>query len=112
MVEARMSQRERTPLSLEELRRQHGKPLHTAESVAGRVHRGRLVGYGEDEDGTRYAVLDTGRELTAVPAGEGAEIGHDVRARALLAAEEEREQRRVRWVLDDLDRSRQHDRSR
>jgi len=69
MVEARMSQRERTPLSLEELQRQHGRPLRTAESVAGHVHRGRLVGYGEDDDGTRYAVLDTGRELTAVPAG-------------------------------------------
>jgi type IV secretory pathway VirD2 relaxase len=112
MVEARMNQRERTPLSLEELRSRHGKPLRMADSVAGRVHRGRLVGYGEDADGNRHAVLDTGRELTAIPTADNAEIGHHVRARARLAAEEEREQRRVRWALDDLERSRQHDRSR
>ena len=103
MVEARMNQRERTPLSLEELRSRHGKPLRMAESVAGRVHRGRLVGYGEDADGQRHAVLDTGRELRAIPTADNLEIGHDVRARALLAAEEEREHRRVRWALDDLE---------
>ena len=49
MVEARMTQRERTPLALEELRDRHGKPLRMAEPVAGRVHRGQLVGYGEDD---------------------------------------------------------------
>lgn len=112
MVEARMSQRERTPLAMEEIQRRHGKPLHMAEPVAGRVHRGRLVGYGQDAEGNQYAVLDTGRELRAIPTADGAEIGHDVRARAMLAAEEEREQRRVRWALDDLERSRQHDRGR
>lgn len=112
MVEARMTQRERTPLSLEEFQSRHGKPLRMAESVAGRVHRGRLVGYAEDADGDRHAVLDTGRELTAIPTADTAELGHDVRARAQLAAEEEREQRRVRWALDDLERSHQRDRGR
>jgi type IV secretory pathway VirD2 relaxase len=112
MVEANMRERERTPLSLEEVRSRFGKPLRMAEPVAGRVHRGRLVGYGEDADGARYAVLDTGRELTAIPTTDAGAIGHDVRARALLAAEEEREQRRVRWALDDLERSRQRGRGR
>ncbi len=112
MVEARMTQRERTPLALEELKDRHGKPLRMAEPVAGRVHRGRLVGYGDDAEGNRHAVLDTGRELTAIRTEGSAEIGHDVRARALQAAEEEREQRRVRWVLDDLEHSQQHDRGR
>jgi hypothetical protein len=112
MVEARMTQRERTPLALAELKDRHGKPLRMAEPVTGRVHRGRLVGFGEDAEGNRHAVLDTGRELTAIRTEGSAEIGHDVRARALQAAEEEREQRRVRWVLDDLEHSQQHDRGR
>jgi len=112
MVEARMSQRERTPLAMEEIQRRHGKPLHKAEPVPGRVHRGRLVGYGQNSEGNRYAVLDTGRELRAIPTADGAEIGHDVRARALLAVEEEREQRRVRWTLDNLERNREGDRGR
>ncbi|MCP5056758.1 MAG: DUF3363 domain-containing protein [bacterium] len=112
MVEARMTQRERTPLALEDLKDRHGKPLRMAEPVAGRVHRGQLVGYGEDTEGNRHAVLDTGLELTAIRTEESAELGHDVRARALQAAEEEREQRRVRWVLDDLEHNHQHDRGR
>jgi type IV secretory pathway VirD2 relaxase len=113
MVEARMLQRGRTPLSFEELEKGQSKPLRVATSTPGRVHRGRLIAYAEDASGARHAILDTGRELTAIPAdGETAEIGHDVRARALLAQEEDREQRRVRWALDDLERSRVRDRSR
>jgi hypothetical protein len=113
MVEARMLQRGRTPLSFEEVERAQGKPLRVAISTPGRVHRGRLIAYAEDGSGAPHAILDTGRELTAVPAGgETAEIGHEVRARALLAQEEDREQRRVRWALDDLERSRVRDHGR
>jgi hypothetical protein len=113
MVEARVLQRGRTPLSFEELEIDQGKPLRVATSTPGRVHRGRLIAYAEDGSGARHAILDTGRELTAIPAdGETTEIGHDVRARALLAQEEDREQRRVRWALDDLERSRVRERGR
>src|SRR2546425_635553 len=61
--------REPEPAALRTLatvEREHGRPVCVvAPSVEGLIYRGPLLGYAKDRDGHRYAVLDTGRELSA-----------------------------------------------
>jgi type IV secretory pathway VirD2 relaxase len=114
MVESRISERERRPMTFEELERARGKPLRMAKAEAGRIYRGELVAYAQGDGKTNWAVLDTGRHLTAVPTDRRElEIGQDVRARARMIQEaENREQRRITWTLDDMEHQRQRGRER
>jgi type IV secretory pathway VirD2 relaxase len=114
MVESRMAERERTPMTFEELERARGKPLRLAKAEAGRLYRGELVAYAQGEGKTHWAVLDTGRHLTAVATDRrDLEIGQDVRAGARMMQEaENREQRRIIWTLDDMEHQRQRGRGR
>ena len=114
MVESRMAERERTPMTLEELEQARGKSIRLAKAEAGRLYRGELVAYAQGEGKTQWAVLDTGRHLTAVPTDrQNLEIGQEVRARARMIQEaENREQRRIAWTLDDMEHQREHGRGR
>jgi hypothetical protein len=114
MVEARMEDRGRVPANLRELERSHGRAIDLARPRAGLAYRGELVAYATSDDGTSYAVLDTGRRLTAVPTDRrDLEVGHAVRARAQAVTDEEtRERRRLAWVLDDIEHERDRGRGR
>lgn len=114
MVEARMDDRGRIPTNLRELERSHGKEIELARARAGLAYRGELVAYATSDDGTSYAVLDTGRRLAAVPTDRrDLEVGHAVRARAQAVTDEEsRERRRLAWVLDDIEHERDRGRGR
>jgi len=109
MVESRMAERERTPMTFEELEQARGKSLRLAKAEAGRLYRGELVAYAQGEGKTQWAVLDTGRHLTAVPTDrQDLEIGQEVRAHARMIQEaENREQRRIAWTLDDMEHQRE-----
>ena len=110
-VEARMKQRLRAALTFEEIERLvPRKPIERAREGLGMTHRGTLVAYAYDEAGGRYAILDTGRTLTAIPtADRGLEPGRRVLARARMVDVRERELRRVAWQLED---ARERDRGR
>jgi hypothetical protein len=114
MVESRMAERERRPMTFEELERARGKPLRLAKAEAGRLYRGELVAYAQGEGNTQWAVLDTGRHLTAIPTNHrDLEIGQDVRARAGMIQEAENlEHRRTTWTLDDMEHQRERGRGR
>jgi len=56
--------------------------------------------YAIDTRGVRYAVLDTGRELTAIPASRvSIAVGRNVRATAREMKEENRNRRRLVWLF-------------
>jgi type IV secretory pathway VirD2 relaxase len=114
MVEARMTDRGRVPTNLRELERSHGKEIELAQARAGLAYRGELVAYATSDDGTAYAVLDTGRRLTAVPTDRrDLEVGHAVRARAQAGSDDETsERRRLTWALDDIAHERDRGRGR
>jgi len=62
------------------------------------VYRGQLVTYAIDTRGVRYAVLDTGRELTAIPASRvSIAAGRNVRATGRDMKDENRNRRRLVW---------------
>jgi len=110
-----MRVRERTPLSVEEVRAEAPKPLRFAALRPGAVYRGRVVTYALGEDGERYAVLDTGRHWTAVPT-ERADLAvrSNVVARAQRVEREGERRQLLAWQLDDEERQRArgHDRER
>ena len=114
MVEGRMSRGERVPTTLRDLERVHGTHAEAARAEPGRTYQGSVVGYAIEDDGQSYVVLDTGRELTAVPTDRrDLEVGHAVRARAEAIEEHEsRERRTLAWALDDLEQERDHGRGR
>ncbi|MCZ7618414.1 MAG: DUF3363 domain-containing protein [Myxococcota bacterium] len=114
MVEARMDDRGRVPMNLRELERSHGKEVELARARAGLAYRGELVAYATGDDDTSYAILDTGRRLTAVPTDRrDLEVGHTVRARAQAVTDEQtRERRRLAWALDDIEHERDRGRGR
>ncbi len=115
MIEARMHERERAPISLQDAERRAGKPIQVASEQAGRLYRGRIVAYAEGEDGTRYAVLETGRNLTAVPTRE-VEIAAgrlvEARSRSLEVEEEGEERRALAWQLEEIEREQRKERGR
>src|SRR5207302_219436 len=57
-------------LPLSRMERTLGRAIPILSPVEGPIYRGRLVGYGRGEDGRRYAVVDTGRELRAFRADD------------------------------------------
>jgi hypothetical protein len=77
------------------------------------VYRGQLVTYAIDTRGVRYAVLDTGRELTAIPASRvSIAVGRNVRATGREVKDESRNRRRLVWrfAYDERAQARQRGR--
>jgi len=95
---------------LRDVQRTLGRSVTTVPPSEGLIYRGRLVGYARGEDGQRYAVVDTGRELAAFRTAE-AEItaGREIRAMAQHTDDDRR--RRLIWRLGDDERERHRERS-
>jgi hypothetical protein len=88
---------ERLP-TLDVLQRTESRPIQRAGNLPGLVYRGQLVTYAIDTRGVRYAVLDTGRELTAIPASRvSIAVGRNVRATGRETKDENRNPRRLVW---------------
>src|SRR3989449_3610146 len=107
---ARADRTERLP-TLDELQRTEPRPIQRAGTLPGLVYRGRLVAYAIDTRGVRYAVLDTGRELTAIPASRvSIAVGRSVRATGREMKEENRNRHRLVWrfAYDERARSEEH----
>jgi hypothetical protein len=101
---ARAERTRRWP-TLEALQRTEARPIQPAGSLPGLVYRGRLVTYATDGEGGRHAVLDTGRELTAVPVSRATlAAGRHVRATARVVDDENRSRRQLAWRLADDER--------
>jgi len=99
--------------TLDELQRTERRPIQRAGNLPGLVYRGRLVTYAIDTRGARYAVLDTGRELTAIPAPrDSIAMGRNVRATGRELKDEDRNQRRLIWrfAYDERAQARQRGR--
>lgn len=112
-IETTMRTRERTPMSLDEVRAQADKPLRIAEPEERATYRGRMVAYAEGEGGERFAVLDTGRHWTAIRSERSdLPIRSDVRAQARWVEQEGEQRRMLAWQLDDLERDRARERGR
>ncbi len=97
--------------TLATLEREQGRPIRVVEPLDGLIYRGQLLGYARDPHGPHYAVVDTGRELSAFRTEErGLAAGREVRATGqpagdgwqppqlwhLRGAEHERERGRAR----------------
>ncbi len=94
------------------LQREQGRPIHVVQPLAGLIYRGQLVGYARGRDGPRYAVVNTGRELSAFRTEDaGLAAGRGVRATA-HEAEERRRQRLQLWRLGDDEHEHERDHER
>ena len=94
-------------LSLSGMERTLGRAITILPPVEGLIYRGRLVGYGRGQDGQRYAVVDTGRELRAFRADDAElAVGHGVRASAHQAEAQRRWQLLWRLGADERERER------
>ncbi|PYM37623.1 MAG: hypothetical protein DME17_07165 [Candidatus Rokuibacteriota bacterium] len=92
-------------LSLSGMERTLGRAITILPPVEGLIYRGRLVGYGRGQDGQRYAVVDTGRELRAFRADDAElAVGRGVRASAHQA---EADRRQLLWRLGADERERE-----
>ncbi|HYB12279.1 MAG TPA: DUF3363 domain-containing protein [Myxococcota bacterium] len=113
-IELAMKQRERQPLSFAEAARLGGKPIEKARLEAAALYRGRVVAAAMDDAGESYLVLDTGRSLTAVPAGTEQKFppGREVRAIAELRESGAERRRILRFVLEDMEREQKRERGR
>src|SRR3989442_4716119 len=98
--------------ALAAIEREHGRPISVvAPSVEGLIYRGPLLSYAKDRDGHRYAVLDTGRELSAFRTDAPAHApGLEIRATS-AAVRDARGRQSLGWRLED-DRQRQRERGR
>jgi hypothetical protein len=86
--------------------RTEGRSVVQAAPVPGLIYRGRLVTHATGSEGARLAVLDTGRELTAVPITRaGISPGRSVRATAREVEDESRTRRQLVWRLADDERA-------
>ena len=98
--------------TLTAISRTERRPVEIAEPVAGAMHRGQLVGYGRDRSGRRYAVVDTGRELSAFRTDDlSAAPGRDVKVQG-REHEDDRKRRVFVWRLGDDEREQERGRSR
>ena len=98
--QARLPEPARLP-TLTALSRSEGRPVTVAEPLVGAIYRGRLVGYGRDRSGRQYAVVDTGRELTAFRTGDLTAVpGREVRVQS-REDEDDRKRRVLVWRLGD-----------
>ena len=101
---------ERLP-TLDALQRTESRPIQRAGNLPGLVYRGRLVAYATDLQSVRYAVLDTGRELTAVPAFRTSiAVGRNVRATAREVEREKGTRRQLSWRLASDERAQERGR--
>ena len=90
------------------LRKSAGKPLREVGDAGGQRLRGTLHAVAFDPSGERYAVLETGRHLTAIPADASTELelGREYEARSRSGREEGERRRTIAWQFDDLERLR------
>lgn len=115
----RMQLRDRVPIAFSEVQRMLGKPVRVIPTdTFGMVYKGRLVAYGEDETGERFALIEADREIQALPT-ERRDLapGTKVRARLLTTtyqaeASEQERRRGLMWQLADLELERDHGRGR
>jgi type IV secretory pathway VirD2 relaxase len=96
--------------SLKQVERTVGRVVAVAPPIGGLIYRGRFVGYARGRDNQRHAVIETGRELVAVPT-EHAELvaGRDVRATSHEVEEDRR--RRLIWRLGADEREQRRERT-
>ena len=108
---ARVPEPARLP-TLTALSRSEGRQVNVAEPLVGAIYRGRLVGYGRDRGGRQYAVVDTGRELTAFRTNDLATVpGREVRVQG-REHEDDRKRKVLVWRLGDDERERERGQSR
>jgi hypothetical protein len=99
-------QRERSALSFEEVEALSGKRLEQPSPSAGR-HQGTLVAHAHDAQGQRFAVLEFGSHLIAIPnQRRDLEIGSRVEARLERAPREAGTEPQLGWQLTDRERER------
>ena len=80
------------------------RQLSVSEPIPGAIYRGRLVGYGRGRGGGAYAVVDTGRELTALRTDDlSATPGREVKVEA-REQEDGRKRRALVWRLGEDER--------
>lgn len=97
----------RTMDTLDRFETPGGVPARLVRPTAGRMHRGRLIGYATGASAERLAVIDNGRELLGLETrSEPLPVGTPVQATA------ESVQRRLLWRIDDLERLQTLERSR
>jgi type IV secretory pathway VirD2 relaxase len=100
---ARVPEPTRLP-TLTAISRAERRPVDIAKPLAGGIYLGRLVGYGQDRGSRPYAVVDTGRELTALRTDDlGALPGRQV---SMQGREQEDDRKRsvVVWRLTEDER--------
>jgi type IV secretory pathway VirD2 relaxase len=108
---ARVPEPARLP-TLTSISKTENRPVQVAEPIVGAIYRGRLVGYGRDRANRTYAVMDAGRELTAVRSDEVvASTGREVTAKA-EERDDDRKRRVLVWRLGDDEREQERGRSR
>ena len=108
---ARVPEPARLP-TLTALSRSEGRQVNVAEPLVGAIYRGRLVGYGRDRGGRQYAVVDTGRELTAFRTNDLATVpGREVKVQG-REHEDDRKRKVLVWRLGDDERERERGQSR
>jgi len=94
-------------LPLSRMERTLGRAIPILRPLEGLSYRGRLVGYGRGQDGRRYAVVDTGRELRAFRADDAElAVGRSVRASAHQVEGDRRRQLLWRLGADERERER------
>ena len=105
-TESIRAERTRRWPTLEMVQRTHPRPIQPAGALPGLVYRGRLVTYATDAAGGRHAVVDTGRELTAIPVSRASlAAGRQVRATAREEEDANRSRRQLVWRLADDERA-------
>jgi type IV secretory pathway VirD2 relaxase len=108
---ARVPEPARLP-TLTSFSRTENRPVNVAEPIVGAIYRGRLVGYGRDRANRTYAVVDTGRELTALRTETiVSSPGREVRAQG-EEREDDRKRRVLVWRLGDDEHEHERGRAR
>ena len=85
--------------SLERFEAPGGRPVRIAKPIEGRIQRGRFIGYASGASADRLAVIDNGREVLAL-----ATSSSDLKTGAQVHAAVAREQNRLVWRVDELER--------
>jgi type IV secretory pathway VirD2 relaxase len=87
-----------------------GRTVTVVPPTEGLIYRGQMVAYARGDDGHRYAVVNTGRDLSAfrTPDADLAP-GRDIRAQAQHADDDRR--RRLVWRLGDDERQQKRERA-
>lgn len=87
------------------------RSIRVVEPLDGLIYRGQLLGYAWDPHGHHYAVVDTGRELSAFRTEErGLAAGREVRATGQPAGDGRRHPQL--WHLRGAEHERERGRAR